>query len=337
MRLLIVTQKVDRKDPILGFFHRWIEEFAKKCEQVTVIGQFVGDHQFQKHVQVLSLGKERGLPRWRQVFRFWRIIWSQRRSYDAVLVHMTPMWVVLGAPLWWIAGKPMYQWYEARGGGWVLRIAEKCVQKIFSASAFGMPWKSAKQVVTGHGIDTEMFSPGLDSRDPQLICSVGRITASKNVDRLVDAFTKLGRSYQFVIAGEAIRPDDQNLLKQLHDTFIHTSDVKLNLAIGTRSQEEVVSLLQRASLFLHASATALDKALLEAMACECPVISAAEAACGVLPSECVATLDTLVDRARHMLDLDESERIRIGRKLRMTVVENHSLPRLIDRLVREMQ
>jgi len=37
MKLLIVTQKVDINDDVLGFFHDWIKEFAKNCEKVTVI------------------------------------------------------------------------------------------------------------------------------------------------------------------------------------------------------------------------------------------------------------------------------------------------------------
>ena len=36
MKILIITQKVDQNDDVLGFFHGWIAEFAKHCEQVTV-------------------------------------------------------------------------------------------------------------------------------------------------------------------------------------------------------------------------------------------------------------------------------------------------------------
>ena len=43
MKLLICTQKVDKNDSVLGFFHRWIEEFAKHCEKVTVICLQKGD------------------------------------------------------------------------------------------------------------------------------------------------------------------------------------------------------------------------------------------------------------------------------------------------------
>jgi len=32
MKLLILTQKVDIDDDVLGFFHGWLEEFAKNVE-----------------------------------------------------------------------------------------------------------------------------------------------------------------------------------------------------------------------------------------------------------------------------------------------------------------
>ena len=60
MKLLIITQKVDRNDPILGFFHRWLEEFAKNCEQVTVICLYKREYNLPGNVKVLSLGKESG-------------------------------------------------------------------------------------------------------------------------------------------------------------------------------------------------------------------------------------------------------------------------------------
>ena len=61
MKLLILTQKVDKNDPILGFFHRWVEEFARHCEQVTVIALGVGEYDLPQNVRVFSLGKEQHL------------------------------------------------------------------------------------------------------------------------------------------------------------------------------------------------------------------------------------------------------------------------------------
>ena len=58
MRLLIVTQVVDQNDSVLGFFHRWIEEFAKNCEKVHVICLKESVHNLPENVAVHSLGKE---------------------------------------------------------------------------------------------------------------------------------------------------------------------------------------------------------------------------------------------------------------------------------------
>jgi len=58
MKLLIITQAVDTTDSNLGFFHGWIEEFARHCSKVTVICLREGKHSLPTNVRVLSLGKE---------------------------------------------------------------------------------------------------------------------------------------------------------------------------------------------------------------------------------------------------------------------------------------
>ncbi len=97
MKLLILTQKVDKNDPILGFFHRWIEEFANHCEQVTVICLAKGKSTLPPTVSVLSLGKEAGQSRLKYLWRFYRYLWRERQNYDTVFVHMNQEYVLLGA------------------------------------------------------------------------------------------------------------------------------------------------------------------------------------------------------------------------------------------------
>lgn len=60
MRLLVVTQAVDKQDPVLGFFHRWLEEFAKHADQLIVICLREGTHSLPSNVRIYSLGKENG-------------------------------------------------------------------------------------------------------------------------------------------------------------------------------------------------------------------------------------------------------------------------------------
>ena len=70
MKLLIVTQTVDTDNPILGFFVRWIEEFAKHCEKIAVICLHEGEYTLPSNVEVYEIGKA-----------------VSRRQYDLFLLH----------------------------------------------------------------------------------------------------------------------------------------------------------------------------------------------------------------------------------------------------------
>lgn len=337
MKLLIITQKVDKNDPILGFFHRWIQEFAKQVEHVTVIGQFVGEHTLPANVTIKSLGKEKGKSRIGQIFQFWKYQKEFRNDYDAVLVHMTPIWVVLGCHLWKKFNKPMYLWYEARGGGWALPKAVAHVRKVFGATAYGLPLRSARHVIIGHGIDTEMFSLPEIPRDPTLVTAIGRMTRVKRYDVILKAFATLPEKYYLEIRGVTITPSDAEALQKFMD-LRHTLHLEGRVAeVAPATHAQIPALLKKASLFLHAAEGGLDKAILEAMSCGCPVVTSSHAARGVLPEICVATEETMADKAKALLALSQEKREELGKQLRQIVLENHSLSRLVDRMVKEMQ
>lgn len=337
MRLLIVTQKVDRHDPILAFFHRWIEEFARQCESVIVIGQKVDHHELPGNVTVLSLGKERGAWRVMQVLRYHWLRFKLRNNYDALLVHMTPIWAVFSGFAVIALRKPLYLWYEARGERWPLKIAIRLVRKVFSASERGMPIATPKSVITGHGIDTEIFSPGDGPRDPHKIITVGRVTASKQLHVIIAALAHLPAKYRLSIYGHAITAADHTLLRTLereHALEGHAADGRIE--IGSVTHDEIAHRMRSATLFLHASRTGLDKALLEAMACGCLVVSCSEAARSVLPKECLSTPEGMADRVKTLLALPQGEQDALRRRLREIVVQGHSLQRLVRKLVVEM-
>ncbi len=336
MRLLIVTQKVDKADPVLGFFHRWLRFFAEAdFANVTVIAQQVGPHDLEKGMTVLSLKKEEGLSRIRQVFRFWRLIWSQREEYDAVLVHMTPIWVVLGFPVWKLSAKPVYLWYEARGARWPLRAALLMVNKAFSASPAGMPVRTKKSVIVGHGIDTGWWNPGNKTRDPGLIISVSRISPSKRIGLIIEALAQLPSQYRLKIIGRAVTPREVQE-KEYLQKVIREKSLEQRVTFDHMSPDGLRELEREASLLLHASSTSLDKAVLEAMSCGCLVVSCAEAVRGVLPERLRSSTEHLGDRALQVLSLSESDKEALRKELKDIVMRDHGLKRLVERLYLEM-
>ena len=137
-RLLIITQNVDEEDQLLGFFVSWIREFQKHFSGVTVVALRAP----QKNWLRLLL----------------QILWHVPR-HDAVFVHMAPMFAILAAPWARVWGKRIGLWYTHKAVTWKLRIAKKFVNVIFTASPESFRLPSKKVIVTGHGIDTELFKP----------------------------------------------------------------------------------------------------------------------------------------------------------------------------------
>lgn len=284
MKLLILTQKVDQHDPILGFFHRWLEELAKNCEQVIVIALGVGDFNFPANVRVLSLGKESKASRLAYLIKFFTYLWQERNHYDKVFVHMNPIYVVLAGGYWRLAGRPVGLWYTHRQVDWKLRIAAKLATVIFTAAPESFQLKSAKLIVTGHGIDTAAFVCPAKVRNtgPFVIMAVGRLTRIKHLDVLLKAATllkeKISTPFVVRLIGEAVTADDKKYLSELQSISHHNQLETLIDWRGAVSPEQIKTLYCEADLTVNLTPTGgLDKAVLESMAAGVPVLTSNQA------------------------------------------------------------
>ena len=196
--ILIITQKVDENDQLLGFFVDWIYRFAQKFDKVTVFCLEKGEFNLPENVKMVSLGKDKNLPKLIWFFNFYKYILRHRKQYDSVFVHMNPIWVVLGGLCWRLMRKKIFFWYTSGGVTAKLKWAEKLANTIFTASLESFRLPSKKVIVTGHGIDTELFRPDFSRSNleaPSLrfdlgdikILSVGRIAPVKNYETLISA------------------------------------------------------------------------------------------------------------------------------------------------------
>ena len=293
-RLLVVTQVVDKNDSNLGFFHRWIEEFAKHCESVIVICLKEGLHQLPKNVAVYSLGKpsfapdsakattgkkasegegRRFLSRIRYALRFRKLIREHSGKYNAVFVHMNPEYVLLGGFFWRAQGKKIALWYVHKSVTWTLRIALRLADIIFTASPESFRIASLKVHVMGHGIDTEFFSPDASVRRGKHFLSVGRLMQSKQHNLAIRA--AYDASVPLRIAGEG--PERERLAALVRELG---ADVTF---LGGLTQEKLRDEYRAAAKLVHRSETgSLDKVVLEAAACGCSIDST-DPAIRVLP------------------------------------------------------
>ncbi len=334
MKLLIVTQKVDKNDQNLGFFHRWIIEFAKHCESLVIICLEKGEHELPANVKVLSLGKEKKSSRFGYIANFYNYIWKYRGDYDAVFVHMNPIYVVLAGPIWKILGKKLTLWYTHKSVDWRLRIAEKFVNTIFTASkeSFRLPSKKVK--VMGHGIDVDVFLPikNIEYNKDHII-SVGRISSTKNQLAMLQAFKILSdQKYagDLIILGDRITPEDEEYKKKLIKYQVENDLGNRIHFIGSITPLHIADEYRKAGIFLNLSSTgSLDKAILEAMACGLKILTSNEAFKNILPPENF-TDGSPEDIAVKIQIISKREPIE---EWTQYVQKNHSLQHLIPKIL----
>lgn len=316
MKLLIITQVVDTGDSMLGFFVRWIEEFAKHAEHIEVICLKKGKHVLPANVRVHSLGKEKGVSKLVYLFHFYRYIWDLRHDYDAVFVHMNPEYVVLGGLFWRLWKKRTALWYMHKSVDIKLRIAALLAHTIFTASKESFRLRTKKVHVVGHGIDTDFFSPGTNIVRGDCILSVGRLMPSKRHDLVIRAVALAGRELRIIGEG----PERKNL-----EALACTLDANAHF-LGGLTQEQVRDEYRKAAFLIHTSETgSLDKVVLEALATDVAVITTSNVFKEFPVHTVLATPETIAEALTHTRE--SHDRVEIIRK-------NHSLKHLIPAILK---
>lgn len=276
MKLLICTQVVDKKHPVLGFFHRWIVEFAKHFEYVHVICLQEGEHTLPANVQIHSLGKEKGVSRLKYLIRLYRYIWRLRKDYDAVFVHMNQEYFLLAGALWSLLNKKMSLWRNHYSGNFLTDIACIFPDNIFYTSNSSYTRKFKKSFSMPIGIDTVFFKP-IDSLRTQNILYVGRISESKRIQELLIGFRGFVKSPNYAgqrlrLVGSAITKEDK-----LYSKKLHSYTQKLHLPVdflGPVTWSELPKIYSAHALCINLSPPGMfDKVLGEALACGCRVLT----------------------------------------------------------------
>ena len=349
MRLLITTQVLDKDDAgYFGFFHAWVLEFARHCEQVIVVCLKEGAHDLPHNVRVYSLGKPyfakasqgagvRLLNRFKYAARFVRLAWHLRGEYDAVFVHMNPEYAVLMGPLWRLWGKRVVLWYLHRSVDLKLRLAVLFVTNVVSASKESFKLATKKLVIVGHGIDP-MFAPV--SKVPSEILRIiywGRLSPSKCVDKTLAAVKKLverGVAVHFSIIGSTARPSDETYVEELKKTAAQLPEGAVHF-VGGVPHRDVPGYLADADVCVNISTTeSMDKTVLEAMAAGVPVVASNVSFKAILGPLGLYAEDTSPEALAKLIQraagVDTTPLIDY-------VHQNHSLPALIPRILKVLQ
>ncbi len=343
MKLLICTQIVDRRDPILGFMHAWIAQCAREWESVEVVCLKAGEYAFPHNVHVHSLGKEKGVGRVRRLLRVVRLMYRLNAKYDQVLVHMNPEYVVLFG-LWWRSlGKRVGLWYAHGSVTMRLRIAHLLTHVVFTSTPQGFRIPSKKVACVGQGIDCSLFTlTDHDFADPLRLTTVGRVSRAKRLEVLLVAVQTLvtkGVRSVFTIVGVPLTQDDRRYHEELLEWVAKRGLHDVIIFAGARAQQDLPAHLQASDIVIHAGATgSLDKALLEPLACGVPTLSSNDAYPEVLGSLTevftypAGDSTALCERIARVRTWKGEELARVRRELRARIEGVHDIQGLISRI-----
>jgi len=361
MKLLMITRKIDRYDPLAGFAYGWVKKIAQNLENFKVLCLEKGDiSDLPANVEVYSLGKEKGTSRFG---RFWRFQISALKlvpSVDGIFCHMNPEYTIAIAPYAKIFNKKIVSWYTHGTVTPKLKLMEKAANVILTASKESFRLPSKKVMVTGHGIDTAFFHPPapgqetvskfyLAGRAPGnlsafKILSIGRISPTKDYESLIKAIDILVNDKKIaglkadIIGGPGLK-EQQVYLDSLKEMVVAMKLQGMVSFLGAISNVETVGHYQDADLFVNLSHTgSVDKAVLEAMACGNLVLTSNEAFASILGPDFIVLPNNprkLAEKIEWVMKLPDEQKKTIREKLRAEVVNHHDLNNLAKKIVEQ--
>lgn len=350
MKILIITQKYDINDSNLGVFIDWWDKLAEKIEKIYILALEKKSEPTKSNVEVISMGKENGAGFFGKFFGFYSGLLKTIGKTDAILVHMIPKYVILTAPIAFIFQKPIYLWYTGVSANRDLKIAVKLCRKVFTAHEAAMRIDTPKRVITGHGIDINLFKiSNLKSQISTFtILSVGRITPSKGHDLIINAVSDLiksGYNLKLKIIGGVIQNYHLGYfagLRKLVDDLKLENQVEF---LGEVIYRDMPQYFNEAQILINAVPFGgLDKVILEAMASGVIPLTSNDAFLNVFPAEVSQDLvfktnnpEDLKNKLKNILDKKLYQNESLRAELRAVVVKNHNLDNLIEKITEEMK
>ena len=334
---------VDRDHVTLAFGLKWIEALARHFDHIDVVTMTIGVYELPKNVTVWSLGKERNFPEFLRALRFYGIIAKilKKRRIGIVFTHMIPVFAVLFWPVAKLTRLRNVMWYAHKSVTPVLQIAHHAVDRVVTSTPEGFRLPSSKISYIGQGIDSSIFVFRERSEASVLrLITVGRIAPSKGLELLVDALAKwTATSWHLTIVGDGADDNERRFAHDIRERAGSVLGPSRVTFTGRLDPPEVAGRLADSDVFLNLSTNgSLDKAIVEAMASGCPVLSSNDAFCALAKAEGIPgailrpDVASVHEALSRMASASPDERRRIAEMQSSLASSNHALPGLIKRL-----
>lgn len=332
-KLVFVTQQVDREHPTLGAAADLVSALAARVDEVVVIAATAAIDALPANVRFRSFAAPtqalRGL-------RFESALMRElaRGRPAALLAHMSPVYVLLAAPLLRPLRVPMLLWFTQQRGGAHLRRAARVVDAIVSVDVRSVPLSSPKVVPVGHGIDTTLFTcaPRAGGAEALRLLSLGRYADVKGHDVAVRALRSLPDAH-LTVRGEEATPTDVHVRARLHELVRELGLEERVSLLDAVPRSAIPALFGETDVLVNAThGMSADKVVFEALATCVPVVASSSVFDALLPPELRfpdRDADGLAAAVRNAAVLSDGER----RRLRSRVEAEHSVDHWADEIL----
>jgi glycosyltransferase involved in cell wall biosynthesis len=339
---MFVTQTLDADHPVLAHTLGLVAALAERFDEVVVLCARVGRHDLPSNVRVRVYGAPRRLERGVRFVRELAREFRRQPVPDAVLAHMVPLFLLLGAPLAKPRGARLLLWYTHGKASQTLRLAALLSDAVLSADIRSAPLRSRKVRGIGHAIDTERFSPlaAPPSSGSQLrLLALGRFSPVKGYPTLLEGFrlaVERGLAATLELRGPQLTDAERGHHAELERLIERAPALveRVRLA-GPVPYDEIPAVLRGADALVsgtHArDSETFDKVVCEAGACGVPVLSdnsVLDDLLGDLPVELRFRAGDAESLAQRLLDFAAAgpeRRSLAGVELRRRVVAGHSV------------
>jgi glycosyltransferase involved in cell wall biosynthesis len=345
LTVVFVCQAVDSEDPVLASTIRWIRALAARPEvrRVTVLALRTGPYDLPPEVQVRRFGA--GWLAGRLVRFYAALARSLRPRPSLFFIYQGGPYPLLLLPLKLLMRTPIVQWKAHPAISRSMAFyARWCDDLVFTSTASAFPADLPKVRVVGQGIDTDVFRIEERPREGELVTAC-RISPRKRIEEMVEAVVRanrrFGSGYRFDVYGPTL-PGDETYAQRL-EALIDRRDARSWIRLrGPVSHDELPRVLNGYRAFVNFAETALDRSVVEAMACGLPVVSTNDSVVDIMPPELHDDLiadkrdvERQAETIHALLARPEPELAELGRRVRAEAVDEHGIERLFDRIIDE--
>ncbi|MBL8080155.1 MAG: glycosyltransferase family 4 protein [Anaerolineales bacterium] len=349
MKILVVNYEMNEDSNVLAWQASVVRELANHCEQVIVLTERLGRFSCPPNVKIHLIPRRPwGIPKmlgslWLMNFTVFDLI--RKHGINACFIHMAMEWTYRLFPVLKLHQVPILLWYAHGTVTNRLRLAHACATKIVTSTPEGFRLESNKKIIIGQGVDIDLFNIPSYLPERNDILYVGRVSPRKRVLLLVKLMSTLRMMapdlpIRLRILGPTLSLQDQIYLDEIQLEIERLGVSDCVEFLGDMPPQKIPACYRSTFLHINVSQTgSMDKTVMEALACGCPVLTSNKAFFNLLLEhpDFLLQSEVLTEIAQKVISIYERRKEYDPGILRNLIVGHHDINSYANKVYKILQ